>query len=183
MKNKFCKTCGKTKSVSHFGKNRSKHDGLQTQCKKCRVDYQRDYYKKNRKDPDRKRKRDKVKTIRCTGCNTVKDKSEFSKHPNTITGRRHKCRYCVSKERFKYKYGVDLQHKLDLLSSQNGKCAICGREGLTIEKWHQDHCHETERVRGVLCGRRNAGLGMFGDSVDSLASAIKYLCKWKDEPI
>lgn len=44
------KTCIKCKDdlpTSEFGKNASKKDGLQNTCKKCRKDYQKDWYKEN----------------------------------------------------------------------------------------------------------------------------------------
>lgn len=40
---KRCPTCGETKSVDGFSRNRSKRDGLATQCKEC----QRTYYEAN----------------------------------------------------------------------------------------------------------------------------------------
>ena len=59
-------------------------------------------------------------------------------------------------------------------TNQNNKCLICGNEqdgkDLAI-----DHCHTTNKVRGLLCNSCNLGLGCFKDNLDILASAIKYL--------
>lgn len=41
--------------------------------------------------------------------------------------------------------------------------------------WHLDHDHVTNRFRGLLCHRHNAGLGHFNDSIEDLQDAIAYL--------
>jgi hypothetical protein len=38
-----------------------------------------------------------------------------------------------------------------------------------------DHCHQTKRVRGVLCQHCNTLLGMAKDKIRVLRAAIKYL--------
>jgi hypothetical protein len=59
---------------------------------------------------------------------------------------------------------------------QVGRCAICESEfNRTDNKYHTDHCHKTKKVRGLLCGPCNVGLGMFKDNLHSLERAIKYL--------
>ncbi|MGW5421011.1 endonuclease domain-containing protein [Streptomyces sp. NPDC003943] len=40
---------------------------------------------------------------------------------------------------------------------------------------HVDHCHETGRVRGVLCFNCNSAIGKLGDDPDVLRRAIAYL--------
>ena len=50
-------------------------------------------------------------------------------------------------------------------------CCICGeKQELVI-----DHDHRTGKVRGLLCGSCNKGLGFFKDNKKYLNSAIKYL--------
>lgn len=67
-----------------------------------------------------------------------------------------------------YKTNVD-----ELIKKQNGKCAICDKE----VKLMVDHCHISNKVRGLLCKNCNLGLGRFFDSVDILEKAKKYLLK------
>ncbi|MFK0048340.1 endonuclease VII domain-containing protein [Streptomyces sp. NPDC090741] len=54
---------------------------------------------------------------------------------------------------------------------QGGVCCIC----LTDPAVHVDHCHETGRVRGVLCLNCNMGLGLLKESPDHIRRAIQYL--------
>ena len=42
-----------------------------------------------------------------------------------------------------------------------------------------DHCHKTNKIRGLLCHHCNIGLGNFNDNVVNLQLAIKYLEKNK----
>ena len=74
----------------------------------------------------------------------------------------------------KQRYGIDVDYYLDMLSKQNGLCKICG--GLSNRKrLSVDHCHETGRVRGLLCERCNSFIGRVKDDVSILKSAIDYL--------
>lgn len=50
-------------------------------------------------------------------------------------------------------------------------CEICG-SSLRLQL---DHCHETNKIRGMLCGNCNIGLGIFKDKVDVLRKAVDYL--------
>ena len=61
-----------------------------------------------------------------------------------------------------------------ILKAQGGGCAIC-KWNSTEKNLSVDHCHETERIRGLLCGKCNRGLGMFLDSPKLLRKAARYL--------
>jgi hypothetical protein len=76
-------------------------------------------------------------------------------------------------------YGLSLREWEAILRAQGGRCAICGRAEPDArdprKTWHTDHDHQTGRVRGILCGGCNLGLGCFGDNVESLMRAVRYL--------
>jgi Recombination endonuclease VII len=63
-----------------------------------------------------------------------------------------------------------------LLKEQNGLCAICGNKE-SERRLALDHCHDTGKIRGLLCGTCNTGIGMLKDSVELLEAATKYLSK------
>ena len=73
----------------------------------------------------------------------------------------------------KYKYGISSNEVDGLLKRQQGKCAICKTGSPT----HLDHDHRFNKVRGLLCGPCNKGLGNFRDDPRYLLSAARYLRK------
>jgi len=75
------------------------------------------------------------------------------------------------------KYGIGIWEYEILSEIQKGLCAICGLKPKSTwsENLYVDHNHETNTVRGLLCNSCNKGLGMLGDSVVILESAIEYL--------
>jgi hypothetical protein len=66
---------------------------------------------------------------------------------------------------------------MKLFDFQKGLCAICGNR---LIKANTDHCHSdltgiAGEVRGLLCARCNRALGRFGDRLDLLQAAVRYL--------
>ena len=78
-------------------------------------------------------------------------------------------------------YGVTLEQRNQMLLAQNCKCAICGSGFKNSRDAHIDHNHSTGKIRQVLCGRCNLGIGRFNEDVTILMSAIKYIEKWTNE--
>ncbi len=90
-----------------------------------------------------------------------------------------KYRLVLKNSGLKKHYGITLAQHDEILMSQGNRCAICrsdhcGRDGKT-KGWCIDHCHTTNRVRGILCNSCNALLGYAKDDKKVLAAAIKYL--------
>ena len=97
------------------------------------------------------------------------------------------CLECVAIHGIKNRYKLDLEEYNALHEEQKGLCAICGRPESRIAKGKitrlaVDHCHKSEEngiveIRGLLCFRCNAALGLFEDNPDFLTSAICYLLR------
>lgn len=99
---------------------------------------------------------------------------------STETTRGKICRPC---EEYYKKYKLRTPEVNDLYDKANGICSICltkmekvGAKG-NARAMVVDHCHDTGKVRGVICSQCNRAMGMFGDDKDKLLRAIVHLTK------
>jgi len=80
------------------------------------------------------------------------------------------------RQRLKKKYGLTLEDYEELRTKQNECCACCGKhESVLTRGLHVDHCHETGKIRGLLCHLCNTAIGKLGDNVEGLTRALIYL--------
>ena len=79
--------------------------------------------------------------------------------------------------RLKARYGMSQSDYDAMLAAQGGKCAICGTTtpGGRFTPFQIDHCHDSGKVRGLLCTNCNRALGYFGDDPDRIMAAARYL--------
>jgi len=82
----------------------------------------------------------------------------------------------------KKQFGITIEDYLQMYEGQDGKCAICDKPGESYagsdgrsKTLVVDHCHDTKKIRKLLCSDCNKGLGSFKDSPDLLNKAIEYL--------
>lgn len=90
-------------------------------------------------------------------------------------------------KRIELKYGLSYEEYEGMYLKQKGQCAICSKRihiqvsnKRDPERAFIDHCHNTGKVRGLLCSLCNTGLGMFKDNEQSLKKALKYLKQTKE---
>lgn len=69
-------------------------------------------------------------------------------------------------------YGISLERFEAMDEAQGGLCAICRRGGRRLVV---DHCHTSNRVRGLLCQQCNAAVGMLYDDPEAARRLIDYL--------
>lgn len=82
------------------------------------------------------------------------------------------------------KYGITPEHYDDMRKEQGCRCKICGvheedapqgRAKASTTALQIDHCHETGKIRALLCSNCNGMLGKARDSTETLAKAVDYL--------
>lgn len=84
--------------------------------------------------------------------------------------------YGIDRYNLKSKYNLSIEEYHNILQSQDNKCAICGCDiSNRNNNSHIDHNHKNGKVRGILCGNCNMGIGHLKDNVLILKNAIKYL--------
>lgn len=75
-------------------------------------------------------------------------------------------------------YGIGQAEFDTLLESQGGVCAICsGERNGPGKRLHIDHCHDSQRIRGLLCGKCNTAVGLLDDDPERAERLAAYLRK------
>jgi len=151
------------------------------------------YHRKNPDSPSRPMgHHGKWKGVECSedGCSERASTNGLChRHSSTAAYYRRKAdgvSYCPTSRRnahLKLKYGIDAADYTRMFESQDGKCAICGMgadEVAVPSSWSAsnpfavDHCHESGKVRALLCNQCNL-LVHSGQTSDTLQRAIQYL--------
>jgi hypothetical protein len=66
---------------------------------------------------------------------------------------------------------------LSLIQMNQAKCPLC-KKIMTEKGQHSmclDHCHKTNKLRGLICKKCNIGLGMFDDNWRTIQRAALYM--------
>lgn len=73
-------------------------------------------------------------------------------------------------------YNIKIEDYFKMFEEQKEKCKICNRNlDLFSSRTHLDHCHTTNKIRGIICNSCNALLGFSKDDISILELAILYL--------
>ena len=136
--------------------------------------YMREYYQKNKskfnkRTPEENERRNRERRERYAADSAYRQKCKDNAKRSPEKRR----------QRTIEAYGISVERYGDLLSEANWKCQICGttHSDTQRKRLHIDHCHQSGRVRGVLCSKCNTGIGQFRDSVELLGNAQVYLLR------
>lgn len=66
-------------------------------------------------------------------------------------------------------YGLTKQEYIDIFNYQEEKCKICKKK----RRLCVDHCHTTNKIRGLLCIPCNSAMGIFDKHRDIIGEYIK----------
>lgn len=84
--------------------------------------------------------------------------------------------------RLKKIYGLTREKYKEMLAAQAGVCAVCkgpekkfDTKSGVLRSLAVDHCHETGKVRGLLCSRCNMMIGQIEESDNLLRSMMAYI--------
>ena len=135
-------------------------------CTPCKTEYSRKWRAKN---PEKNKELNQQYLERLR-----KEKPNYYKD-------RYSPAYAKDKQ-LKYLFGITLNDYNEMLKNQEFKCKVCGKEENVIhhrtgksKDLSVDHCHETGKVRGLLCQRCNLALGMVKDDTNLLGLLTNYL--------
>jgi hypothetical protein len=128
---------------------------------------------------------------KCSKCKKIKLLSDFNNVKTGKLGVHHYCKICLrenkkshydyTKNKLQYiknKYNLSEIELNQMYVLQEKKCKICKKEFNFLSKHkglYIDHCHNTGKVRGLLCRNCNALLGNSKDNIDILYFSILYL--------
>lgn len=153
---KFCSQCDVEQPLDNYHKDRSKRDGVRSECKACIKQKMSAHYARNSE--------------------RIKESVREYRRRNRIA-----CRLSGRAAHLRSAYGLSVEDYEALLAEQGGRCAICGRPPRGVHRGGRpqvlavDHDHVTGRVRGLLCSPCNSALGRLGDTPEALERVLGYL--------
>lgn len=100
-----------------------------------------------------------INSNNCVEC----DKFQAQKHKINAKFSRIKKLYNLSKEEY-----------LQLVKNQNSSCKLCNDKINNHFNLHVDHCHDTNKVRGLLCSKCNQGIGLLNHNPELIRKAALY---------
>ena len=149
MNTKKCRRCGEVKPLSEYNKDKKNKDGHESKCKKCKLEYMKEYHAKNKEKILEYKKeyysRPEVKDKRSEYC------KEYNSRPEVKERRK-----CLNLQK---NYGITLEERDEMIEEQGGGCKLCHVDLDSVEPY-VDHNHITGKVRGVLCPKCNTILGL-----------------------
>lgn len=138
-----CYTCQQQKPIEDFRRRKNRPLGRGYQCAACAREQ---VYAWKNKNPIKRR---------------AQQARRRKKHPDKFRDAMRRWRANNPHSSVRNNHGISVAQYLTLVTAQAGKCAICGTDKPAGrgKKLCVDHCHATNKIRGLLCHTCNSGLG------------------------
>jgi hypothetical protein len=167
---KHCPRCARTQPDDAFVKIvRRGKPALSSWCKECRREQER-AWRQNNQEKYREQERRRSERRRQDPEQQAYYAEYKRRYRKTPAGRLE-----VRAARLRREYGLTVQQFEAMLEVQGGRCLICRNPPRSGAHLHVDHCHNTGKIRGLLCFGCNGGLGAFRDDIGRMRAAIAYL--------
>jgi len=156
---KRCRKCKELKPLAEFSKDMAARDGLQDRCRSC---HSEDSAAFRARRPD------------------------YIHNHNVAYHAKHRSRLNAKRRKFHIAERFNLTvEEYDRIMANASTCAICSRSfGNTRDtRATLDHCHAGGGVRDVLCGKCNAALRFFDDSLELLRKAVRYMESFENRKV
>lgn len=164
---KPCSRCKQVKPLSEFYPLKRSRDLVMSACKECWKERQRSINRLRAERPEIAL----PETVQCQTCKRELPASMFALNRTRARGCQSRCKDCHREQRYGLRPG-EYDQRLD---EQGGVCGICGDPPELGKQLEVDHSHDTNAVRGLLCGPCNRMLGAARDNAKTLLAAVEYL--------
>lgn len=157
-KTRVCIRCGERRPIDDFYKDKRSLNGRIRRCSRCHRAHQDSWKKAN--------------------APSVAAANRAWRIRNREASHRKYRRRWLRKN-----YGITVEQYEEMLSAQDGRCAICGSmetssERGKLRRLSVDHDHRTGKVRHLLCNRCNRVLGFIKEDRDLLRKVDSYLASF-----
>lgn len=169
---KVCRGCRLEQSISEFTFADRTRGYRKARCKACENARVKAYYNSS----EERRQRSKARAVAHRRANPLTREQQRS-------------------TALKAKYGLSLAQYDAILELQDGKCALCRGDSVGTRQWaktesgdspwHIDHCHGTNRVRGILCQKCNTRIGAYEGLMAEIGeiAVLNYLTRPFEVPV
>lgn len=166
---KSCRGCGETKPLSAYSSDK-RNNRFISHCKPCRALLSKNYVLQN---PEKVRISSTKTREKNPGVYRSKGQRWAENNREAVRATNRRC----ARKRLLKSLNITADDLQLAYERQRGACAICEiKIDLNGGKHiHIDHCHKTNRFRGILCIGCNTSLGKFGDDPDVLMRAAEYV--------
>lgn len=184
---RLCKTCGVEKPLEAFTKHKHSVGGHLRRCKECVNRQRRESFRAN---PERRqRNNERVNAFQAQPEQRAKQNVrqrayrldpeyralEAKRARETRKANPERVAEINRRSMYKRKYGITVEDYDHMVEAQGNKCAICRRTQPKGKRFHVDHIHGTNVIRGLLCTHCNTGIGLLADDPKVLRTAADYV--------